>query len=129
MLEDSIFTKIIKGEIPSHKIYEDDKTCAFLDIRPVQPGHVLVVPKAQIGKFYDLSDEDLAALFLVAKKVAKHMEKTLGKRITVQIEGFDMPDHAHVKLIPADKGEEFRAMPQEASQAELAAMAAKLQMK
>ena len=129
MTKDSIFTKIIKGEIPSYKIYEDDKTCAFLDIKPVQPGHTLVVPKTQIGKFYELPDEDLVALFLAVKKVAKHIEKTLNKRITVQVEGFDMPDHAHVKLIPADKGEEFRAQPRDANQSELAAMADKLRMK
>ena len=128
MTEDSIFTKIIRGELPAHKIYEDDQTLAFLDIHPVQPGHVLVVPKTQIGKFYELADADLTALFRTVKKVAARMEQVLGKRITVQIEGFDMPDHVHVKLIPADTGAEFRARPHDASQAELAAMAAKLRL-
>jgi histidine triad (HIT) family protein len=129
MAADSIFTKIIRGEIPSHKIYEDDKTFAFLDIRPVQPGHTLIVPKTQIGKFYELSDADLTALFLTAKKVAAHMEKILGKRIIVQIEGFDLPDHTHVKLIPANRGDKLHAEPQPASQDKLAAMADKLRMK
>jgi len=128
-MEDSVFTKIIRGEIPSHKIYEDEKTLAFLDIMPVQPGHVLVVPKIQVGKFYEVPDDDLIALFLAVKKVAIHMGKVLGKRITVQIEGFDMPDHTHVKLIPASKGEEFRAIPQKATQDELAKMAERLRLR
>jgi histidine triad (HIT) family protein len=128
-MQDSIFTKIIKGEIPAHKIYEDEKVIAFLDIKPVQPGHTLVVPKAQVGKFYELPDEDLIALFRAVKKVAAHLEKVLGKRTTVQIEGFDLGDHAHIKLIPADTGEEFRAMPKDADPDELATMAKKLQLK
>jgi histidine triad (HIT) family protein len=128
MPDDSVFSKIIRGEIPSHKIYEDDKTFAFLDINPVQPGQVLIVPKTPIGKFYELPDDDLTALFLAAKTIAVHMEKTLGKRITVQIEGFDMPDHTHVKLIPANCGDEFRARPQSASQDDLAAMAERLRL-
>jgi len=122
-MTDSIFTKIIRGEIPSYKIYEDEKTFAFLDINPVQPGHTLVVPKIQIGKFYELPDEDLTTLFLTVKKVAANMEKVLGKRTTVQVEGFDMGNHAHIKLIPADTGDEFRAWPQSASDDELKAMA------
>ena len=128
MTEDSIFTKIIKGEIPSHKIYEDEKNLAFLDIKPVQPGQVLVVPKVQIGKFYELSDDDLTALFRASKIIAVHMEKILGKRITLHIEGIDVQNHTHVKLIPANTGEELRALPQDASQEELAVMAAKLRI-
>ena len=127
-MTDSIFTKIIRDEIPSYKIYEDDKTFAFLDINPVQPGHTLVVPKIQVGKFYELPDEYLVALFCAVKKVAANMEKVLGKRTTVQIEGFDMGDHVHIKLIPADTGEEFRALPGTASQEDLAAMAEKLRL-
>jgi histidine triad (HIT) family protein len=127
-MTDSVFTKIIRGEIPSHKIYEDDETCAFMDIRPVQPGHVLVVPRTQVGKFYELSDEDLTSLFRTVKKVATHMEKVLGKRTTVQIEGFDMPDHVHIKLIPASNGAESRALPQDSTPEELATMATKLRI-
>ena len=127
-MNESLFTKIIRGEIPSYKIYEDAKNFAFLDIQPIQPGMVLVVPKTQIGKFYELPDDDLTALWLAVKKVAAHMEKVLGKRTTVMIEGFDVKDHVHVKLIPADVGEEFRALPHDATADELAAMAKKLRM-
>jgi histidine triad (HIT) family protein len=129
MTQDSIFSRIIRGELPSYKIYEDDKTYAFLDIHPVQPGHILVVPKVQIGKFYELPDEDLEALFRTVKKVAAHMEEVLDKRVTIQIEGFDMPDHVHIKLIPADNGQEYRALPQSAEEEELAVVADKLRMR
>lgn len=79
MTEDSIFTKIIKGEIPSHKIYEDDKTYAFLDIHPIQPGHVLVVPKIQVDNIWDLPDEDYHALMDVTKHIAFAMQQKLEK--------------------------------------------------
>ena len=127
-MQDSVFTKIIRGELPSHQIYENDSVLAFLDIRPTQPGQVLVVPKTQIGKFYELSDEHLAALFQAVKKIAVQMEKALGKRITVRIEGFDLPDHAHVKLIPADNVEELFVPPVDATQEDLAAMAERLRL-
>lgn len=128
-MNESIFTKIIRGEIPSHKIYEDDKTYAFLDIMPVQPGHVLVVPKTQIDKFYDLSDDDYQALFAAVKKVARHMEPIMGKRIMAKIMGNDVP-HVHVHLIPADNGAEFHAFAPETpiNDDVLAAMAEKLRM-
>lgn len=72
---DSIFTKIIKGEIPCHKVYEDDKTLAFLDIHPVTPGHTLVIPKIQIDEFQDLPTEDYRALMDTVQKVAKRQKK------------------------------------------------------
>lgn len=127
-MTDSIFTKIIRGEIPSYKIYKDDKTYAFLDIMPVQPGHVLVVSKSQTDKFYDLSDEDYEALFASVKKIAKHMEQALGKRVTMKIEGFDVP-HAHVHLIPADNAAEFNAKTIQSNDDDSASIAAKLQIK
>ncbi len=102
-MEDSIFTKIIKGEIPCYKIYEDDKTLAFLDIHPESMGHTLVIPKAQVDKIYELSDEDYAALMASVKKVAKHMEEVLGARTLMKVIGTDVP-HAHVHLMPYDEG-------------------------
>ncbi|MBR5621436.1 HIT domain-containing protein [Candidatus Saccharibacteria bacterium] len=102
-MEDSIFTKIIKGEIPCYKIYEDDKTLAFLDIHPESIGHTLVVPKVQVDKIYELSDEDYAALMASVKKVAKHMEEVLGVRTLMKVIGTDVP-HAHVHLMPYDEG-------------------------
>ena len=71
MAEDSIFTKIIKGEIPSHKIYEDERTLAFVDINPIQPGQVVVVSKAQVDSFMDLADEDYSALWQTVRNVAR----------------------------------------------------------
>jgi len=98
----SVFTKIIKGEIPSYKIYEDDKTMAFLDIHPEVWGHTLVIPKNEVDRVYDLADEDYAALMKTAKKLAQHMEKVTGKRIVWKIVGTDVP-HAHIHLEPLDE--------------------------
>jgi histidine triad (HIT) family protein len=106
-MEDSIFTKIIKGEIPCHKIYEDDKTLAFLDIHPVQPGHTLVIPKIQIDHLWDLPDEDYQAVMKSCKKVALRLrEKLEVGRVGVQVMGIDVP-HAHVQLIPFNTAEEY----------------------
>jgi histidine triad (HIT) family protein len=124
-MADSIFTKIIKGEIPAHIIYEDDKTLAFLTIMPRQPGHTLVIPKVQIDQVWDLSDEDFSAVMATSKKVAKHMKEVLGtKRIGILVAGDEVP-HAHVHLIPFDNTG-MLDKPQEASEEELAEMAKKL---
>ena len=97
----SIFTKIINGEIPCYKIYEDDKTLAFLDINPETKGHTLVIPKTEVDKIYDLSPEDYDALMHTVKKLSKHQEKILQKRILWKVVGTDVP-HAHVHLMPLD---------------------------
>ena len=98
----SIFTKIINGEIPSYKIYEDDKTIAFLDINPETKGHTLVVPKLEVDKIYDLPDEDFAALMATVKKLSKHLEQKTGQRTLWKVIGTDVP-HAHVHLMPYDE--------------------------
>src|ERR1041385_8079567 len=91
-MADSIFTKIIKGEVPSHKIYEDNKTYAFLDIHPKTPGHTLVVPKKQIDQFQDLPDEDYTALMQTVKRVAKRLKEVLGAdRVGLEVIGVDVP--------------------------------------
>jgi len=112
-MEDSVFTKIIKGEIPSHKIYEDDKTLAFLDIHPVQPGQVVVVPKTQVNYVWDLPVDDYAALMATVQKVGKRLREVLSEkeRIAVAIEGFDVNNHAHVVIIPANNPEELHIHP------------------
>lgn len=97
----SIFTKIINGEIPCYKIYEDDKTLAFLDINPETKGHTLVVPKNEVDKIYELPDEDFSALMQTVKKLSKNMEKVLGQRTLWKVIGTDVP-HAHVHLLPYD---------------------------
>lgn len=110
-MQDSIFTKIIKGEVPCHKVYEDDQTIAFMDINPVQKGMVLVVPKTPVDHFMDLAPDDYQALMATVQKVAQKMHEVFpNQRIGVQIEGFDIP-HAHVKLIPIATPAEFRAVP------------------
>lgn len=98
----SIFTQIINGDIPSYKIYEDDKTYAFLDIHPETKGHTLVVPKKEVDKIYDLDDADYQALMATVKKLSKHMEQILGKRTLWKVIGTDVP-HAHVHLLPYDE--------------------------
>lgn len=106
-MEDSIFTKIIKGEIPCHKIYEDDNVIAFLDISPLTPGHVLVIPKQQISHFDDLSEEQYTSLFLVVKRVAQRIKEVTGaKRACLRVEGFDVP-HAHVHVYPCNSAKDF----------------------
>ena len=102
----SIFTKIIEGEIPSYKIYEDDKTYAFLDIHPESKGHTLVIPKNEVDKIYDLPDEDYKALMATAKKLAKNMENVLGARTIWKVVGTDVP-HAHIHLMPLDESWEY----------------------
>jgi len=97
---DSIFTKIIKGEIPCYKISENDKFFAFLDIRPNAKGHSLVVPKKQIDKLFDLDAETYLELFEYAQKVARALKKVVPcKRIGLSVIGLEVP-HVHVHLIP-----------------------------
>lgn len=127
-MEPSIFTKIINGDIPSHKIYEDDKTFAFLDIHPARPGHTLVVPKRQIDRLEDLPGEDYQALMATAHKLMKHIGDTLGvDRVCLQVMGFDVP-HAHIHLLPCNNAADFHASQSEGDQEELAAMAEKLKI-
>lgn len=95
----SIFAKIVSGEVPSYKIYEDDTVLAFLDINPEAKGHTLVIPKEEIDKIYDLPDDLYTHLFAVAKKLAKNMEEKTGKRTLMKVIGTDVP-HAHIHLIP-----------------------------
>lgn len=99
----TIFSKIIAGEIPSYKVGEDEKNFAFLDINPVNKGHVLVVPKTENDYIFNLSDEDYASLTMFARKVAKAMKRAVPcKRIGVAVIGLEVP-HAHIHLIPIDK--------------------------
>ena len=118
----SIFTKIINGEIPCYKIYEDDKTMAFLDINPESKGHTLVVPKNEVDKIYDLPDEDYQALMTTVKKLSKNMEEKLGQRTLWKVIGTDVP-HAHVHLLPYDEtwehGRTLKLEPEEFEQIRL----------
>ena len=102
MMSDSIFTKIIKGEIPCYKIAEDDRFVAFLDVFPIKKGHTLVVPKVQIDYLFDLDDSLLSDLMIFAKKVAQKMERAIScERIGIAVIGLEVP-HAHIHLVPLD---------------------------
>ncbi len=125
-MTDSIFTKIIKGEIPCYKVYEDDKTLAFLEINPIQPGHVLVISKKQLH-LWDLPDEDYQAVMATVKKIAERVSEVLKpKRVGLQVVGVHVPDHAHVHVFPFNNMDEFRAKTYQASDKELTEMAKKL---
>ena len=115
----SIFSKIIAGEIPCYKIYEDEKTFAFLDIHPETPGHTLVVPKNEVDKIYDLPMEDYLAVMKTVKILAKRMEEVFGERTLLKVIGTDVP-HAHVHLVSFDPnykyGQEVKLSEQEMSE-------------
>jgi histidine triad (HIT) family protein len=96
----SIFTKIINGEIPCHKIAEDENYFAFLDISPLALGHTLVIPKQEVDYIFDLDDDVLSGLNLFAKRVAKAIEKSIEcKRIGLAVIGIEVP-HTHIHLVP-----------------------------
>lgn len=97
---DSIFTKIVKGEIPSYKVAENETCYAFLDINPLAKGHTLVIPKKQVDYLFDLDEESYVELQLFARKVAKAVGKAIPSiRIAEAVIGLDVP-HAHIHLIP-----------------------------
>ena len=96
----SIFSKIISGEIPSFKIYEDDNFLAFLDINPNALGHTLCIPKKEIDQIFDLDDKTLSELIIFSKKVANAIKKAVVcERVGMSVIGLEVP-HVHVHLIP-----------------------------
>ena len=122
-MQDSIFTKIIKGEIPSHKIYEDDDVFAFLDIHPITPGHTLVIPKKQVEFVWDLDAETYTKLTLATQKIALHLREALSvPYVGEQVIGTDVP-HAHIHLVPFSAHSEFRRLPDGSEEPDHAALA------
>jgi histidine triad (HIT) family protein len=104
----SIFTKIIKGEIPCYKIAEDANFLAFLDVNPNAKGHTLCVPKQEIDKIFELEDDLYIGLMQFSKKIAFALEKTVPcKRVGIAVIGLEVP-HAHVHLIPLNEMDEMR---------------------
>ena len=100
----SVFTKILKGELPCHKILEDERFFAFMEIKPVNPGHVLVIPKKEVDYLFDLDDPTLGELMVFSKKVAVALKKAVPcKKIGVMVAGLEVP-HAHIHLIPILEG-------------------------
>jgi histidine triad (HIT) family protein len=99
----TIFTRIIQGEIPCHKVAEDAQYLAFLDIQPLAEGHVLVIPKVEVDYIFDLEDDVLAGLMLFAKKIAPAIKKAVPcKRLGVSVIGLEVP-HTHIHLIPMNE--------------------------
>ncbi len=129
-MDDSVFTKIVRGEIPADIIYEDELTMAFLDINPVTKGHTLVIPKQQIDQLDDCPPEIYAAIFNTVHKISKLLKTKLEpKRIVLVVFGFDVP-HAHVHLIPAYSATDVKfpeRQQREPDHDELAALANELQ--
>jgi len=96
----SIFSKIVKGEIPSYKVAENDKYYAFLDINPLMKGHTLVIPKKETDYIFDINDDEFQGLFLFAKKIALAIDNVIDcKRVGIVVMGLEVP-HAHIHLIP-----------------------------
>jgi histidine triad (HIT) family protein len=124
----SIFSRIVKGEIPCHKVWEDAHHLAFLDIRPMAKGHTLVIPKKEIDYLFDMSEKEFTALFAAAHKVARHLKKkTDCARVCIGAWGYEVP-HAHVHLVPTNFMADFPPPPgaKEADHDELADLARKL---
>ncbi len=124
----SIFTRIVNGELPCHKVAETNDYLAFLDIRPLTYGHTLVIPKQGVDYIFDLEDETYLGLQIFAKMVAKALKMVTGQRIGVCVIGLEVP-HAHIHLIPFTQMEQMNfSNPKLAlSQEELSSLAKKIQ--
>jgi len=124
----SIFTRIINGEIPCHKLAEDDQYISFLDVDPVRMGHALVVPKQEVDHLFDLEGQQLAGILPFAKEVARKIKAVVPcTRIGISVIGLEVP-HAHIHLIPIDtlNDMDFRAARVKATNEEFAALAERI---
>ena len=124
-MTDCIFCKIVKGEVPCNKIWEDENFIAMLDINPINPGHTLVLLKKHADYIFDLGDKEYQDLMLAVKKIAKIIKSRLNpKRVGIVVEGFLIP-HVHVHLVPINHGNELnpeRARPSNKEELEKIAM-------
>ena len=124
----TLFSRIVAGEIPCHKIAEDDRFLAFLDIMPLAHGHTLVIPKLEVDRFFDLPDDLLSGINVFARDVALKLERTIPcERVGVAVIGLEVP-HAHVHLIPSNGVADinFERPKMKVSQDDLAAIAAQI---
>jgi histidine triad (HIT) family protein len=130
-MQESIFTKIINGDIPSHKIYEDENVFAFLDIHPITEGHTLVIPKKQVEFVWDLEAPEYRALTDAAQKIAVHLRQVLNvPYVGQQIIGVDVP-HAHIHLVPFAHAKDFHREPDataEPDHAQLGSLAERIRL-
>ena len=127
----TIFSRIVAGEIPCHKVAANDAFFALLDINPVAAGHTLVITKKEVDYIFDIDDAELGRMMAFAKRVAKAQEKAIAcKRVGIAVMGLEVP-HAHIHLIPITKESDmyFGRKKLEMSQDELASIAAKIREK
>jgi histidine triad (HIT) family protein len=120
----SLFTRIVRGEIPCHKVWEDERHLAFLDVSPIQPGHTLVIPKREVGYLFDLAPEEQAALWDAVRTVEGGLKRATGcRRVCLMVVGWEVP-HVHVHLVPTNRASDFPVPPKIAqTQDQLAAVA------
>jgi histidine triad (HIT) family protein len=123
----TIFSKIIRGEAPCYLIFEDELVFAFLNIRPIQSGHTLVVPKREVDHVLDVAEQDYRAVFAAGQRLGRAIQKaTSCRRVAYAVAGFEVP-HFHLHLIPAwDISDTSFAKQREASPADLASMQARI---
>ena len=123
----TIFMRIVNGEIPCYKVWEDDRFLAFLDIHPIQPGMTVVIPKWEVEHPFDMTDADFCELLVAAKRLVPAIQKAVSSlRVGLVIEGLEVP-HAHVKLIPISKPHDLSSdNAKNATPDELASMAERI---
>lgn len=119
----SIFTQIINGEIPCHKVHEDDLTFAFMDIHPIQPGQVLIIPKTEVTFVWDLDEVSYQAVMATARQVARRLRQVFPAKshVGMHVEGLDVA-HAHLKVFPFSSHEEFTHHPDMTAEPDHAAL-------
>ncbi len=133
-MNDCIFCKIVEGAIPCHKVYEDKGVLAFLDVHPINPGHVLVIPKAAVGRIEELPKDHYVHLMEVVYAMSQTVKNSLKPhRVGIIVDGVHLPEHAHVHVIPLGKGDNISTgkrtlgtMQTDPDHKSLAAMAEKL---
>lgn len=126
----SVFTKIVNGELPCHRIAENDRFLAFLDITPLREGHVLVIPKTEVDYIFDIEDDLLGQMMVFAKSVSVKLKAAIPcNRIGVSVIGLEVP-HAHIHLVPMDTLDDMNFAKQKAvfTKEELAATATKIRL-
>ena len=127
-MNDCIFCKIVKGEIPAAKIWEDESFLAFLSIQPINPGHTLVIPKKHVPYIFDLDDQTLGDLIVKCKPIARALKeifKPASGKIGVMVMGGEVP-HVHVHLVPMEEESDLRKLPQSVSFEQLEKEAAEI---
>ena len=123
----SLFTRIVQGELPCHKVWEDAQHLAFLDIVPIQPGHTLVIPKREVGYLFDLEAAEQEALWRAVRTVEAAVRSATGcRRTCMMVVGWEVP-HVHVHLVPTNAASEFPVPPKlKVTPQQLAEMAARV---